>query len=109
VARVRSIANPHQEGKHVTLAEARSAFRELSRDSTPYFLKKVLRHAGVRLTRGTTVTTEMVGYTLSVDTGRKIVPVHISGDMVGHKLGEFVTRAGRQRVGSKAKSTPKAR
>jgi hypothetical protein len=40
VAKVRSIANPHQEGKHVTLAEARSAFRELSRDSIPFPLKK---------------------------------------------------------------------
>jgi ribosomal protein S19 len=109
VARVRSIANPHQEGKHVTLAEARSAFRELSRDSTPNLLKTLLRHAGLWLSRETTVTTEMVGYTLSVDTGRKIVAVHISGDMVGHKLGEFVTPSGRQRVGSKTKSTPKAR
>jgi len=107
VARVRSIANPYQEGKHVTLAEARSAFRELSRDSTPNFLKK-----GVVLwvTRGTAVTTEMVGWTLRVDTGRKTVLVHISGDMVGHKLGEFVTSAGRQRrVGSKLKPIPKAR
>ena len=33
---------------------------------------------------------EMVGFTIAVHDGRKHVPVFISEDMVGHKLGEFV-------------------
>ena len=32
---------------------------------------------------------EMVGFTIAVHDGRKHVPVYISEDMVGHKLGEF--------------------
>ena len=33
---------------------------------------------------------KMVGFTISVHNGRKHVPVMITEDMVGHKLGEFV-------------------
>ena len=36
-----------------------------------------------------TVTPDMVGHTLAVHDGRKHVPVFISDQMVGHKLGEF--------------------
>jgi small subunit ribosomal protein S19 len=39
--------------------------------------------------RACTVTPEMVGHTLAVHDGRKHVPVYITEDMVGHKLGEF--------------------
>ncbi len=39
--------------------------------------------------RRSTVTPEMVGHTLAVHNGRKFVPVYISENMVGHKLGEF--------------------
>ena len=39
--------------------------------------------------RRSTIVPEMVGITLAVHNGRKFVPVFISEDMVGHKLGEF--------------------
>ncbi len=39
--------------------------------------------------RRSTVVPEMVGITLAVHNGRKFIPVFISEDMVGHKLGEF--------------------
>ncbi|MCI8335624.1 MAG: 30S ribosomal protein S19 [Peptococcaceae bacterium] len=43
--------------------------------------------------RRSTIFPQMVGHTIAVHDGRKHVPVYISEDMVGHKLGEFaVTR-----------------
>lgn len=39
--------------------------------------------------RRSTIVPEMVGLTMAVHNGRKFVPVFISEDMVGHKLGEF--------------------
>lgn len=39
--------------------------------------------------RRSTIFPQMVGHTLAVHDGRKHVPVYISEDMVGHKLGEF--------------------
>ena len=39
--------------------------------------------------RRSTVTPDMVGHTIAVHDGRKHVPVFISEQMVGHKLGEF--------------------
>ena len=39
--------------------------------------------------RRSTVVPEMVGITLAVHNGRKFVPVFVSENMVGHKLGEF--------------------
>jgi small subunit ribosomal protein S19 len=39
--------------------------------------------------RASTIFPEMVGHTLAVHDGRKHVPVYITEDMVGHKLGEF--------------------
>ena len=39
--------------------------------------------------RRSTIVPEMVGLTLAVHNGRKIIPVFISENMVGHKLGEF--------------------
>ena len=39
--------------------------------------------------RRSTVLPEMVGITLAVHNGRKFIPVFISENMVGHKLGEF--------------------
>ncbi|MDP3883164.1 MAG: 30S ribosomal protein S19 [Candidatus Staskawiczbacteria bacterium] len=39
--------------------------------------------------RHSTVSPEMVGYTFGVHNGKDFVPVYISEDMVGHKLGEF--------------------
>ncbi len=39
--------------------------------------------------RRSTIVPEMVGVTLAVHNGRKFIPVFISENMVGHKLGEF--------------------
>lgn len=39
--------------------------------------------------RYSTISPEMVGYTFGVHNGKEFVPVYISEDMVGHKLGEF--------------------
>ena len=52
--------------------------------------------------RASTIFPEMVGHTIAVHDGRKHVPVFISEDMVGHRLGEFApTRTFRGHVGSK--------
>ena len=47
--------------------------------------KKVLK----TWSRRSTIFPEMVGHTIAVHDGRKHVPLYISEDMVGHKLGEF--------------------
>jgi small subunit ribosomal protein S19 len=47
--------------------------------------KKVLR----TWSRRSTVIPEMVGHTLAVHNGKKFIPVYITENMVGHKLGEF--------------------
>ncbi len=39
--------------------------------------------------RASTIFPDMVGHTLAVHDGRKFVPVYMTEDMVGHKLGEF--------------------
>ena len=39
--------------------------------------------------RRSTIIPEMVGITLAVHNGRKFIPVFVTEDMVGHKLGEF--------------------
>jgi len=39
--------------------------------------------------RRSTIFPEMIGFTIAVHDGRKHVPVYITEDMVGHKLGEF--------------------
>ncbi|MDD3766342.1 MAG: 30S ribosomal protein S19 [Eubacteriales bacterium] len=52
--------------------------------------------------RASTIFPEMVGHTIAVHDGRKHVPVYITEDMVGHKLGEFApTRIFRGHAGSK--------
>jgi small subunit ribosomal protein S19 len=53
--------------------------------------------------RRSTIVPEMVGITLAVHNGRKFIPVFISEDMVGHKLGEFSpTRTYYGHAGSKS-------
>ena len=41
--------------------------------------------------RRSTIFPQMVGHTIAVHDGRKHVPVYVTEDMVGHKLGEFVS------------------
>ncbi len=52
--------------------------------------------------RASTIFPDFVGHTIAVHDGRKHVPVYITEDMVGHKLGEFApTRTFRGHTGSK--------
>lgn len=56
--------------------------------------------------RRSTIFPEMVGHTIAVHDGRKHVPIFITEDMVGHKLGEFVpTRTYRGHAAKNEKST----
>jgi small subunit ribosomal protein S19 len=47
--------------------------------------KKVLR----TWSRRSTIVPEMVGHTIAVHNGKKFIPVYLTENMVGHKLGEF--------------------
>ena len=52
--------------------------------------------------RRSTIIPSFVGHTIAVHDGRKHVPVYVTEDMVGHKLGEFApTRTFRGHAGSK--------
>ncbi|HAZ05193.1 MAG: 30S ribosomal protein S19 [Acetobacterium sp.] len=52
--------------------------------------------------RSSTLFPQMVGHTIAVHDGRKHVPVYVTEDMVGHKLGEFApTRTFRGHAGEK--------
>jgi len=56
--------------------------------------------------RSSTIFPQMIGHTIAVHDGRKHVPVYISEDMVGHKLGEFVlTRTYKGHVDKNERST----
>ena len=60
--------------------------------------KKVLK----TWSRASTIFPDMVGHTLAVHDGKKFVPVYMTEDMVGHKLGEFApTRTFRGHAGDK--------
>ena len=56
--------------------------------------------------RSSTIFPEFVGHTIAVHDGRKHVPVYVTEDMVGHKLGEFaLTRTFKGHAGSKTSNT----
>ena len=58
--------------------------------------------------RSSTVFPEMVGHTIAVHDGRKHVPVFVSEQMVGHKLGEFApTRTFRGHAGDRSTQVKK--
>ena len=75
----------------------------------PVLLKRVreMNEAGEKRvlktwSRSSTIFPEFVGHTFAVHDGRKHVPVYITEDMVGHKLGEFApTRTYRGHAGAK--------
>ena len=55
--------------------------------------------------RASTIFPDMVGHTLGVHDGRKHVPVYVTEEMVGHKLGEFApTRTYRGHAGERSSS-----
>ena len=58
--------------------------------------------------RASTIFPEFVGHTFAVHDGRKHVPVYVTEDMVGHKLGEFApTRTFKGHSGSKTSNNGK--
>ena len=58
--------------------------------------------------RASTIFPEFVGHTFAVHDGRKHVPVYVTEDMVGHKLGEFApTRTYKGHAGSKSSNNGK--
>lgn len=58
--------------------------------------------------RASTIFPEFVGHTFAVHDGRKHVPVYVTEDMVGHKLGEFApTRTYKGHAGSKTSNNGK--
>lgn len=64
--------------------------------------KKVVR----TWSRASTIFPDFVGHTFAVHDGKKHVPVYVTEDMVGHKLGEFApTRMFRGHSGSKTTNT----
>src|SRR6476620_8796422 len=61
--------------------------------------------------RRSTITPEMVGHTIAVHNGKKFIPVYVTENMVGHKLGEFSpTRSfkGHSAAGTKDKAVAPA-
>lgn len=85
---------PFVEAKLFTRIEAMNAKNE----------RKVIK----TWSRASTIFPEFVGHTIAVYDGRKHVPVYITEDMVGHKLGEFSpTRIFRGHSGSKTSNTAK--
>ena len=75
----------------------------------PVLLKRVkeMNEAGEKRvlktwSRSSTIFPDFVGHTVAVHDGRKHVPVYVTEDMVGHKLGEFApTRTFKGHAGSK--------
>ena len=79
----------------------------------PQLLVKVkkMNDAGEKIvvktwSRASTIFPDFVGHTFAVHDGRKHVPVYVTEDMVGHKLGEFApTRTYRGHSGSRTSNT----
>ncbi|MBE6530089.1 MAG: 30S ribosomal protein S19 [Ruminococcaceae bacterium] len=85
---------PFVEEKLFTRIEAMNANGE----------KKVLK----TWSRASTIFPEFVGHTIAVHDGKKHIPVYITEDMVGHKLGEFApTRTFKGHAGSKTSNNGK--
>ena len=85
---------PFVEAKLFARVEAMNAKNE----------KKVLK----TWSRASTIFPEFVGHTIAVHDGRKHIPVYVTEDMVGHKLGEFApTRLFKGHAGSKTSNNGK--
>lgn len=60
--------------------------------------------------RSSTITPEFVGHTIAIHNGNKMIPVFITENMVGHKLGEFSpTRIFRGHPGTKAEKAARSK
>ena len=83
------------------------------RDKKPFIQEKLLKRVEAMnetgektvlktWSRSSTIYPQMVGHTIAVYDGRKHVPIYISEEMIGHKLGEFApTRTFRGHSGDK--------
>ena len=68
--------------------------------------KKLIRTCS----RRSTIHPDMVGHTIGVHNGRKFIPVYVTENMVGHKLGEFAaTRTFKGHSAKAAETTAKPR
>jgi small subunit ribosomal protein S19 len=60
--------------------------------------------------RRSTVVPQMIGLTIAVHNGNKFIPVYVTDNMVGHKLGEFsITRTFRSHAGTKSETKAKGK
>ena len=85
---------PYVEEKLFNRVEAMNAKNE----------KKVIK----TWSRSSTIFPEFVGHTIAVHNGKTHVPVYVTEDMVGHKLGEFaLTRTFKGHAGSKTSNNGK--
>ena len=83
------------------------------RDRKPFVQPKLLKRIEAKnetgdktvlktWSRASTIYPQMVGHTIAVHDGRKHVPIYISEEMIGHKLGEFApTRTFKGHAGDK--------
>jgi small subunit ribosomal protein S19 len=67
--------------------------------------KKVIR----TWSRRSTIFPEMVGHTIAVHNGKKFIPVYVTENMVGHKLGEFAATRTFKGHSAKTETAAKAR
>ena len=79
---------------------------------TPLLEKvEIMNRAGDRKviktwSRRSTIVPEMVGHTIAVHNGKKFIPVYVTENMVGHKLGEFAMTRTFRGHGTKAADKP---
>ena len=85
----------------------------MARDKKPFVQEKLLKRIEAMnetgekqvlktWSRASTIYPQMVGHTIAVHDGRKHVPIYISEEMIGHKLGEFaLTRTFKGHSGDK--------
>ena len=78
--------------------------RKKVEDLNKRFEKKVVK----TWSRRSTVLPDMVGHTLAVHNGKKFIPVYVTENMVGHKLGEFAATRTFKGHGSKGDKTAAA-
>ncbi len=74
------MARSLKKGPYVEESLARKVARSRAENS-----KKIIK----TWSRRSTITPEFVGITLAVHNGKKFIPVYVTENMVGHKLGEF--------------------
>ena len=73
----------------------------------PFVAEHLLKKVVKTWSRASTIIPSFVGHTIAVHDGRKHVPVFITEDMVGHKLGEFAPTRTYKGHGKDEKSTGK--